>query len=331
MTREVLKTAEPCDEWCAKVKGAGATVGERTVRTIDVNGAKVLTNVVKFGEEEVEVRDIDTLTDDERARVPGPRVYIDNEDLLETIAWAYNNDVPMSLEGHTGTGKTEGIMYFAHLINTPVYKVGLTGMSTTDDLIGKMLVEAGSTKWIDGIVTHVVRHGGILMLDELNASGQEVLFALHPLLDDSHQLTLVENDNQVVDKHEQCRIFATMNPSDCPLYPDTQMLSEALKSRFGIWMQVHYMKATDELKVLKAMNLNLDVDTMKVMLKVAGYARKALVEEKLYFAFSTRTIKKWARLAERFGLMKAAEMAYLNGLDTDNRIILEEILDTQVK
>lgn len=316
MTREVLKTAEVCDEWCAKQKMDGTkAAGTKTVKKTEANGQQTFTNVVRFGDEEVEVRDINTLTEDERALVPGPRVYIDNEDLLETIAWAYNNDVAMSLEGHTGTGKTEALMYFAHLINEPVYKPGLNGMSTTDDLIGKMLVEAGSTKWIDGIVTHAVRRGGILILDELNAAGQEVLFALHPLLDDTHQLTLVENDNQVVNKNEHCRIFATMNPSDCPLYPDTQVLSEALRSRFGIWELVHYMKATDELKVLKAMNLNIDVEDMKVMLKVAGLARKALAEEKLYFAFSTRTIKKWAKLAERFGMGRGAEKAFLNGLD----------------
>lgn len=327
MTRDALKKASDegwaseCEEWCARGTGVKSTKKTK-------EGEKV--NVVRFGDEEVEIIDPDTLTDEERALVPGPRVYIDNEDLLETIAWAYNNDIAMSLEGHTGTGKTEGIMYFAHLIGAPVHKPSLNGMTTTDDLIGKILVEDGSTKWVDGIVTHAVRNGGILVLDEMNAAGQEVLFALHSLLDDTHSLVLVENDNQVVKKHELCRIFATMNPADCPLYPDTQMLSEALKSRFGIWMQVHYMKAADELKVLQAMGLNIDVEDLKVMLKVAGYARKALAEEKLYFAFGTRTIKKWAACTERFGLRKGAEMAFLAGLDTDNRIIMEEILDMQM-
>ena len=179
--------------------------------------------------------------------IPDLGFYYDHDALLYYCALAYLNNMPLALHGHTGVGKTELVRYFAALLGAPVYRMNLHGLSTTDDIIGKLLpVGAGKVGFQDGLVTAAVRQGGLLLLEEMNATGQEVWFALHGLLDGSRALVLVEKDNEVVVQHSACRIFSTFNPAEYPnLYPGTKELSAAYLRR---WASVRVGFASQEVE-----------------------------------------------------------------------------------
>lgn len=71
--------------------------------------------------------------------IPPLVFYHDHQGLLYRCALSYFKNIPLALHGHTGVGKTELVRYFAALLGVPVYRMNLHGLSTTDDIVGKLL------------------------------------------------------------------------------------------------------------------------------------------------------------------------------------------------
>jgi MoxR-like ATPase len=249
--------------------------------------------------------------------IPDLGFYYDHDALLYYCALAYLNNVPLALHGHTGVGKTELVRYFAALMGAPVYRMNLHGLSTTDDIIGKLLpVGAGKVGFQDGLVTTAVRRGGLLLLEEMNATGQEVWFALHGLLDGSRALVLVEKDNEVVVQHSACRIFSTFNPAEYPnLYPGTKELSAAYLRRWAS-VRVGFASQDVERAIILTQFPDYGCDEyagiLDTMLEVARVARKLLDDRTRSFEFvmSTGVLVTWASLSRFVGPLQGARIAF---------------------
>lgn len=263
--------------------------------------------------------------------VPPLGFYLDHDALLYRCALAYSLNTPLALHGHTGVGKTELVRYFASLLGAPVYRMNLHGLSTTDDIIGRLLPAGhGTVTFQDGLVTTAVRGGGILLLEEMNATGQEVWFVLHGLLDGSRALVVVEKDNEVVHQHPWCRIYATFNPGEYPnLYPGTKELSAAYLRR---WASVRMgfldleAERTVLLEQLPALAQPEHARMLDSMLQVAGVCREILAKRVHAFNFvmSTGTLQSWATLALHLGPISAAKMAFYDLLDDRMKAIFRE-------
>lgn len=263
--------------------------------------------------------------------IPPLNFYLDHDALLYRCALAYSLDTPLALHGHTGVGKTELVRYFASLLGAPVYRMNLHGLSTTDDIIGRLLPAGhGTVTFQDGLVTTAVRRGGLLLLEEMNATGQEVWFVLHGLLDGSRALVVVEKDNEVVHQHPWCRIYATFNPGEYPtLYPGTKELSVAYLRR---WASVRMgfldleAERTILLQRLPAFARPEHARMLDSMLQVAGVCREILAKRVHAFNFvmSTGTLQSWAILALHLGPVSAAKMAFYDLLDDRMKAIFRE-------
>ncbi len=263
--------------------------------------------------------------------VPPLGFYLDRDALLYRCALAYLLNAPLALHGHTGVGKTELVRTFAALLNAPVYRMNLHGLSTNDDIIGKLLPAGqGTVAFQDGLVTTGVRRGGILLLEEMNATGQEVWFSLHGLLDGSRALTLVEKDNEVVHQHPSCRLYATFNPSEYPnLYPGTKELSAAYLRRWSS-VRVGFASLEQERTIIEERfppfadePLSAVLDTM---LDVTRVARDILANRvhSFNFVLSTGTLESWAALTLHVGPISAAKMTFYDVLDDRMKTIFRE-------
>ncbi len=263
--------------------------------------------------------------------VPPLLFYHDHQGLLYRCALAYHRNLPLALHGHTGVGKTELVRYFAALLGAPVYRMNLHGLSTTDDIIGKLLpVGEGRVGFQDGLVTAAVRHGGILLLEEMNATGQEVWFALHGLLDGSRALVLVEKDNEVVHQHPCCRVFSTFNPAEFPsLYPGTKELSAAYLRRWAS-VRVSFAEPAVERAILVTrfpeLGTDAHADMLGTMLEVARVARKLLDDRARAFDFvmSTGVLVSWAELALLVGPLEAARITFYDIVDEKIKAIFRD-------
>jgi nitric oxide reductase NorQ protein len=107
--------------------------------------------------------------------------YVASYDEVEIFEAAYRQRVPVLLKGPTGTGKTRFVEYMAWKLGQPLTMVkdslkvaeqapnGAVPLITVachedlsaSDLIGRYLLDANGTHWIDGPLTRAVKAGGI--------------------------------------------------------------------------------------------------------------------------------------------------------------------------
>ena len=101
------------------------------------------------------------------------------------------------------------------------------------------------------------RYGFRIVLDELNMCLSEILAVLHPALDDRRILVLDERNGEVISRHPNCKIFASMNPTED--YAGTKELNQALIDRFAGQIIVDYPDARKERAIiLSHKKVNID-------------------------------------------------------------------------
>lgn len=129
-------------------------------------------------------------------------------DLFES---AYKSNLPMLLKGPTGCGKTRLVQYMAARLKRPLYTVACHDDLTASDLVGRHLIEGGSTYWQDGPLTKAVRNGGICYLDEVVEARKDTIVVLHPLTDDRRILS-IERTGEVLHCPPDFMLVVSYNP-----------------------------------------------------------------------------------------------------------------------
>jgi len=122
--------------------------------------------------------------------------YLPIGDEIGIFEAAYKARLPVLLKGPTGCGKTRFVEHMAHhLASLPdgpneLITVACHEDLTGSDLVGRYLITADETVWVDGPLTQAVRRGAICYLDEIVEAHRKILKDLKPetLADLEHQL-----------------------------------------------------------------------------------------------------------------------------------------------
>lgn len=150
---------------------------------------------------------------------------------FDTFDFALKTKQNVLIEGPTGPGKTSAVMAFAAKESKPFYAISSNVGIEPSQLFGKFVpTEDGKFQWIDGPVTHLVRDGGVLLINEVNFIPERVATVLFQLLDKRREITLLDNQAEVVKAHDDLLIVADMNPD----YEGTRPLNKAFRNRFAI-------------------------------------------------------------------------------------------------
>ena len=258
--------------------------------------------------------------------------YHDHDGLMAFLALGAKSDMPVLIIGETGTGKTSAVRALAGKANKPYRRVNLNGGTTADELVGRILLNKEGTFWADGILTEAMRKGMWIVLDEINAAGADVLFALHSLLDDDRMLVLAENDGEIVRPHEDFRLFATMNPSGD--YAGTREMSKALMSRFPLVLTASYPKEREEVDILVE-RTDIDSSIALALVKVANDCRSAHKQGKMDFPFSTRDLLYISKVAKLLGgktsdTRKAIRACLLGKCSNEDAMAIVDMVDLQL-
>jgi len=136
---------------------------------------------------------------DTRLQAEGPEVrhldpaaapfYLPIGDEVEIFTAAYKARLPVLLKGPTGCGKTRFVEHMAHqLASLPdgpneLITVACHEDLTGSDLVGRFLIQADETVWVDGPLTQAVRRGAICYLDEVVEARKDTTVLIHPLSD----------------------------------------------------------------------------------------------------------------------------------------------------
>ena len=156
-------------------------------------------------------------------------------DELELFTAAYHQHIPVLLKGPTGCGKTRFVEYMAWTLGRPLtvvkggkeakdvqdveegeVRVPLVTIAchedlTASDLVGRYLLDANGTRWIDGPMTRAVKAGAILYLDEVVEARKDTTVLIHPLTD-HRRILPVEKTGSIIEAHDRFLLCISYNP-----------------------------------------------------------------------------------------------------------------------
>lgn len=235
---------------------------------------------------------------------------------MDIFAYAMANNINVLIEGPTGPGKTTAVMAYGASEGLHFYAIPSNIGLEPSQLFGKYIPnpdpEIGGFVWQDGPVTDIVRHGGILLLNEVNFMPPRVATVLFGLLDARREITLLDHKGEVVPAHKDLLVVADMNPD----YVGTQTLNAAFRNRFAIQLEWGYDRKVES-KLVKS-------DTL---LNLAQKMRQQQANGTLNTPVSTNMLIEFEKMVEDLG-MDFALANFVAHFDTEDRPAVTQVFKT---
>ena len=248
--------------------------------------------------------------------------FMPTSDEIEVFQAAYNERVPILLKGPTGTGKTRFVEYMSWKINDnknkvkdiPLVTVACHEDLTASDLVGRYLLDASGTKWIDGPLTRAVKSGGICYLDEVVEARKDTTVIIHPLTD--HRRTLsIDKLGQVIQADDGFLLVVSYNPGYQNAVKD---LKHSTRQRF-VAIEFDFPDVDRETKII-AHESGLE-EGLSNQLAVLGQKIRNLREHGLEEGASTRLLIYAARLMKQgISPKRACQVALTWGITDEVQI-----------
>ena len=166
-------------------------------------------------------------------------------DELTVFEAAYRNQLPVLLKGPTGCGKTRFMEHMAWRLQRPLITVSCHDDLTASDLVGRYLVTAGETVWVDGPLARAVRSGAICYLDEIVEARKDTTVVIHPLADDRRVLPM-EKLGEVLEAGPEFCLAISYNPGYQSILKD---LKQSTRQRF-VALEFDYPSTALEAKIV---------------------------------------------------------------------------------
>ena len=266
-------------------------------------------------------------------------------DELELFTAAYNQHIPVLLKGPTGCGKTRFVEYMAWKLGRPMtvvkggkgkkkdeddeVRVPLVTIAchedlTASDLVGRYLLDANGTRWIDGPMTRAVKAGAILYLDEVVEARKDTTVLIHPLTD-HRRILPVEKLGTVIEADDRFLLCISYNPGDQRALKD---LKHSTRQRF-ISIEFYYPPRDIEAEII-ARESGCSAETADSLAKLGEKIRN-LEDHGLQEGASTRLLIYAARLiSEGIEPRRACQVAIVWTLtdEVELKRSLEEVVSS---
>lgn len=149
--------------------------------------------------------------------------------------------------GPTGCGKSLMAREFAAHMQIPAIRINMSDGVSEETLLGRIDLDNGSTRYIDGILVEAMENGTVLICDEINAMRDNTQIAMFSAMDSGY-LVLPDDNNRVVRAKKGFMVVGTYNPG----YAGTNEQNEAFRNRFSRSLQFGYLPAPEETSVIQS-------------------------------------------------------------------------------
>lgn len=228
--------------------------------------------------------------------------------LSDLLAWhMLGGTEGLYLTGPTGSGKSTLILQTAARLNVPVQRVTAHSRLETPELVGHYTVVNGSMSFVDGPLTVALREGHWFLLDEIDLLDPATAAGLNGIVEGA-PLVIPEKGGDIIAPAAGFAFIATGNTAGfgdrTGFYQGTLRQNMAFLDRF--WMvEIDYPEAGQEEAILGQLVPTVPEEIRKGMVNFAGEVRKLFLGGQIEVTLSTRTLIRWAKLAEFFRPMAA--------------------------
>ncbi len=181
---------------------------------------------------------------------------------------AHKQRLPVLLKGPTGCGKTRFMEHMAWRLQRPLITVACHDDLTAADLVGRYLITAGETVWVDGPLARAVRVGAICYLDEIVEARKDTTVIIHPLADDRRMLPMEKTGELLCAPPEFC-LAISYNPGYQNVLKD---LKQSTRQRF-VAIEFDYPAPALEQKIVQH-ETDLDDETAAKLVQFAAMTRR---------------------------------------------------------
>jgi hypothetical protein len=289
---------------------------------------------------------LDTVPEKDRDRVaaliPDPRIAegyvhrnIFGELDFDFFAGAMEVQKNVILTGPTGSAKTTVFRAFAAFYRLPFYRVQCSAAMDPAMVFGRTRIAhvdgLAVDEWSDGLLSLVVRYGGVVVFDEINMANARITAAYHGLLDVNRTLDLTEAGETIRAGHGghehtidsdgviECTgevqpvfLAATQNPSR--EYEGTVRLGQAMFNRFAVPLDWDYDPAVEA--------------ELVVSQKLRNLSRNIRTHAEIRTPCSTNMLQEFEEHAAMWG-MEAAIGLFVNHFTPDERGIVSRVLEAE--
>ena len=158
---------------------------------------------------------------------------------------------PIFITGLSGNGKTTMVEQVCAKTRRECFRVNITAETDESDLLGSFGLVDGNTVWQDGPVTMALKHGAVLLLDEIDL-GTDKIMCLQSVLEGKG--VMLKKIGQFIHPADGFTVIATANTKgkgdDHGRFAGTRILNEAFLDRFDFTYEQEYASKATEKKIL---------------------------------------------------------------------------------
>ena len=186
---------------------------------------------------------------------------------IEVFEAAFQRQLPVLLKGPTGCGKTRFMQHMAWRLKRPLITVSCHDDLTATDLVGRYLITANETVWVDGPMARAVRADAMLYLDEIVEARKDTTVVIHPLAEDRRVLP-IEKTSELLTAGPGFCLAISYNPGYQSVLKD---LKQSTRQRF-VAIEFNYPSAALEKKIVRR-ETGVDEAMAERLVRFAGMTR----------------------------------------------------------
>lgn len=225
-----------------------------------------------------------------------PNPYVPNIDQLKALCVSAETGLKSIHVGHTGSGKTSGIEFFAAVTGRPFHRQECDEFTDDQKLFGSLELKEGDTYFNKSDLTRSLEYPAILCMDEVNALPSISQMACNPLFD-RRQVRVtshVDDRTETITAHPEWMITSTSNTNgssdDMDLYNTANVQDQAMINRQDLFVNVPYPSESAERKILSELVPDMPVAEIKRLAKFSQLMHRAYESRQVSTAFSVRNL-----------------------------------------
>lgn len=261
--------------------------------------------------------------------------YVFNIENLKDMVIAMEDNIPLYLYGHMGTGKTTGVEQMCARTGRPVIRIQHTADTEESEIVGQWVVVEGEkgpiTEFQLGPLPTAMINGWVYLADEYDFVMPQIAAAYQAVMETGKPLVIksAKGDQRIIQPAEGFRFVATGNSNgsgdETGLYQGVNLQNAANYDRFGIVLEVKYMEPTVEEAVLMK-RAGINRKDAKDLVKYATSIREEYAAGKFGLPIGPRGLIFAAKVGVRRGsFLMGLERSFINKLGSVDKKVATDL------